>query len=60
MLTERQETRRATYVDEAGQAGPVTLMIAIRGVGTCELAIRREKWDPLLFLDLLDRHGAIQ
>lgn len=35
-----------------------TTPLAIRGKATCELRIPREKCDGVLFLDLLERHGA--
>lgn len=39
-------------------ADPVRLVLAIRGVGTCDLLIARERWDPARFLALLDaRHN---
>lgn len=35
-------------------ADPVRLVLAIRGVGTCDLLIDRDRWDPFRFLELLD------
>lgn len=33
---------------------PVRLVLAIRGVGTCDLLIAAGKWNPFRFLELLD------
>lgn len=38
---------------------PVRLVLAIRGVGTCDLLIDREKWDPIRFLELLDAEREV-
>lgn len=35
-------------------ADPVRLVLAIRDVGTCDLLIAADKWDPVRFLQLLD------
>lgn len=34
------------------------LALAIRGAGTCELRIPREKYDPFRLLGLIERHGG--
>jgi len=36
----------------------VILVFAIRGVGTGELSIPREKYDPFLLMEILDKHQA--
>lgn len=35
----------------------VRVVLAIRDVGTCDLLIARDKWDPVRFLELLDSEG---
>lgn len=35
----------------------VILTVAIRGLGTCELAIPKAKYDPWLLLTLIEQHG---
>ena len=36
----------------------VILVFAIRGVGTGEIYISREKYDPFLLMEILDKHQA--
>jgi len=55
MLAERPGTRYAVAVDNP-DTDPVILALAIRDKGTCELHIPREKFDPFLVLDLIERH----
>lgn len=55
MLAERPHIRYAVVVDDP-DTDPVLLAVAVRDVGTCELAIPREKYDPFLLLDLVERH----
>jgi hypothetical protein len=56
MLRRHPEITRAVVVD--GDADPVRVALAIRNVGTCELLIPRDRWDPFRFLELLDKHGG--
>lgn len=35
-------------------ADPVRIVVAIRGVGTCDLLVDRDRWDPSRFLELID------
>lgn len=58
MLADRQSVRYAVLTDTRADPEAVLLTLAIRGVGTCELRIPREKHDPFRLLDLIDRHGA--
>lgn len=58
LLAEQPEVRYALTVDELADPQAVTLTLAIRGVGTCELRIPREKYDPFLLLELIERRGA--
>jgi len=39
-------------------ADPVRVMVAIRGVGSCELLIDAARWDPLEFLRLVHAQPA--
>jgi hypothetical protein len=61
MLAERPGIRYAVVVDNP-EADPVIVALAIRdamqdgSIVTCELRIPREKWDGVLFLEMLERH----
>lgn len=44
---------------EDPDADPVRLVLAIRGVGTCDLLIAADKWDPIRFLELLDSEREV-
>lgn len=57
MLAERPGIKYAVVVDNPN-ADPVIVALGIRGQATCELRIPREKYDPFLLLDLIERHGA--
>jgi len=58
MLAAHPEARYAALTDMQADPGGVLLTLAIRGVATCELHIPREKYDGVLLLDLIERHGA--
>lgn len=58
MLADNPETRYAALTDTNAAPGFVLLTLAIRDRATVELLIPAEKWDGVLFLDLLERHGA--
>ena len=58
MLAENPGLQYAVTTDANTDPNAVILTLAIRGRATCELRIPREKYDPFLLLDLLDRHGA--
>jgi len=57
MLDKQPGNRYAVVVDNP-ETDPVILALAIRDKGTCELRIPREKYDPFLLLDLIERHGG--
>jgi hypothetical protein len=65
MLADRQAVRYAVLADTETEAEAVLLAFAIRGAMadggtvTCELRIPRDKYDPWLLLDLIERHGGI-
>jgi hypothetical protein len=56
MLRQRPGTRYAMLTDTKEDPQAVILALAIRDAGTCELCIPREKWDGVLFLEMLERH----
>jgi len=58
MLADRQSVRYAVLTDTEADPEAVILALAIRGVGTCELRVPREKYDGFLLLDLIARHGG--
>lgn len=51
------DARVAALTDSEAVPGYVLVSLAMRGRGTCELLIPAAKWDGVLFLDLLERHG---
>ncbi len=58
MLTERPGVRYAALTDTKAVSGSVLLTLAVRHVGTVELPIPADKWDGVLFLELLERHAV--
>ena len=58
MLSQNPSVTYAALTDLDADPEAALLTLAIRGRATCELRIPREKYDPFLLLDLLDRHGA--
>jgi hypothetical protein len=58
MLAERPGIRYAVLTDTEADPEAVILVLAIRGVATSELRIPREKYDPFLLLELIERHGG--
>lgn len=58
LLAANPSARYALVTDLESDPEAVILTLAIRGRATCELRIPREKWDGVLFLDLLERHGG--
>lgn len=58
MLAQRPGTRYAVVTDCEAEPDAVIMALAIRGVGTCELRIPKAKYDGVLLLDLIERHGA--
>lgn len=58
MLAERPEIRYAALTDSKTDSEAVLFTLAIRGKATCELRIPREKYDGVLLLDLIERHGG--
>lgn len=58
LLAERPGIRYAILTDTKADAEAVLLTLAIRGQATCEFRIPRDRYDPFLLLDLIERHGA--
>ena len=59
MLDDRPEIQRAFVTDSESDPDNVILAMAVRGVGTCELLIERQKYDPFLLLELIQK-GSVQ
>lgn len=47
-------TKEHAYLVEDASAEPVTVAIAIRGVGTCELLIPIDRYNPLKMIAVID------
>lgn len=58
MLAERPGIRYAVLTDTEADPEAVLLSLAIRGRATCELRIPRDRCDPFLLFDLIERHGG--
>lgn len=58
MLAERPGIRYAVITDTDADPDAVIVALAVRGVGTCELRIPRQKWNPFLFLEAIGRHSV--
>ena len=54
-LAENPEVRRAVLAYDPGE-GAVLLTMAIRGLASFELRIPKDRYDPFLLLDLIERH----
>jgi hypothetical protein len=59
ILDAEPETQRGIYTDTRSDPDFVILAVAIRNVGTCELAIPRGKYDPMLFLRTLEQLALV-
>jgi len=57
MLEAHPGTRYALVTDTETDPQAAILTLAIRGQATCELRIPRDRYDPFLLLDLIERHG---
>lgn len=63
MLAKRSDIRYSLITDDRADPEAVILVLAIRGAMndgstiTCELHIPRNKYDGVLLLDLIERHG---
>lgn len=57
MLEERPEIQRAFMADTESDRHTVILTLAIRNVGTCELLIRKDKYDAFQLLEIIEKSG---
>lgn len=55
MLAERPGIRYAILTDTKADAEAVLLTLAIRGQATCEFHIPRDRYDPFLLFNLIER-----
>lgn len=58
LLAANPSAQYALVTDTQADPEAVLLTLAIRGRATCELRIPRDRYDPFLLLDLIERHGA--
>ncbi len=59
MMAEDDQRRKYYWItDDKAHDDFVMLVFAIRDVGTGELSIPREKYDPFLLMEILDKHQA--
>lgn len=57
LLAENPEKNRAYIVDPDSDPDRILVLLALRGVGSCDLEIPRDRWDPFLFMKFLEsRH----
>ena len=57
-MMDEDDSDRIYYwlTDSESDPHNVILAIGIRDVGTCEMSIPKEKYDPFLLMEILDRH----
>ena len=58
MLADNPRIRYAVTTDIDADPEAVILALAIRGMASCELRIQKTKYDPVLLLHLIERHGG--
>ena len=59
MMAEDDQCRKYHwFTDDKAHPDCVILVFAIRDVGTGELNIPREKYDPFLLMEILDKHNS--
>ena len=58
MLDANPGSRYAVVTDSETDPDAVILALAIRGRATCELRIARDRYDPFLLFDLIERHSG--
>jgi hypothetical protein len=56
LLRDSPSARYAVVTDTDSDPDAVIVALAIRGRASCELLVPREKWDGVLFIDLLEKH----
>lgn len=58
LLAANPSARYALLTDLESDPEAAIVALGIRGQATCEFRIPRDKYDGLLLLDLIERHGA--
>ena len=59
MMAEDDQLRKYYWAtDDKAHPEFVILTLAIRDVGSCEMSIPKEKYDPFLLMEILDRHKS--
>jgi hypothetical protein len=56
MLTHEPGLQYTITSDDEYDPDAVIVALAVRGKGTCELRIRRDRYDGLALLELIERH----
>ncbi len=57
-MLEESDKPRAFYVDDQTDQHNVIVAVAIRGAATCEIEIPRNKYDPFLVLEIIDKNAT--
>ena len=60
VLDDKPGIVRAMVTDTEAEPDVVIITVAIRGVGTADIRVPRETYDPFLLLELLARHNGEQ
>ena len=58
ILAENSNITRAIVVDDDAEPDAVIVTVGVRHVATADLRIPRSKYDPFLFLEVVDRNGG--
>jgi len=54
MLDKHPHNSRAYVVDADSDPDKVLVLLAIRGVGICDLEIPRDRWQPFVFMQFME------
>jgi class 3 adenylate cyclase len=60
MLAESPGMKRAVIVDDESDPDRVIVAVAVRGLGTCDVCIARERFDPFLLLEIIGRFDGMR
>jgi hypothetical protein len=58
MLHENEHANRAICAEPESDGSSVIMTLALRNLGTCELAIPSARYDPWRLLELVDQYGG--
>lgn len=58
MLDARPELTRAMVTDDESEPDQVVITVAIRGVGTADIRVPKDSYDPFRLLELLAAHNG--